>query len=83
MISVELKARGVPLRWITSGEYECTCSGLPAGVGFETRQALLGHFNGNVTTHYSGAELSKLIGAVDRINTTRSTPVITMLRAVA
>jgi integrase len=54
-----------------------------AGVGFETRQALLGHYNGNVTTHYSGAELSELVQAVDRINTTRSTPVITMLRAVA
>ena len=28
---------------------------------FEDRQALLGHTNGSVTTHYSAADLSKLI----------------------
>jgi integrase len=54
-----------------------------AGVNFETRQALLGHYNGSVTTHYSAAELGELLEAVNRVNTTRSTPAITMLRAVA
>ena len=54
-----------------------------AGVGFETRQALLGHHNGSVTTHYSAAEMAELLEAVNRINTTRNTPVMTLLRAVA
>jgi hypothetical protein len=34
-----------------------------AGVCFEDRQHLLGHKSGRVTTHYSQAELSKLIKA--------------------
>ncbi|MBK7590303.1 MAG: site-specific integrase [Betaproteobacteria bacterium] len=54
-----------------------------AGVGFETRQALLGHHNGSVTTHYSAAEMAELLEAVNRINTTRNTPAMTLLRAVA
>ena len=32
-----------------------------AGVGFEDRQDLLGHKSGRITTHYSAAELSRLI----------------------
>ncbi|MBK8689478.1 MAG: integrase [Betaproteobacteria bacterium] len=54
-----------------------------AGVGLETRQALLGHHNGSVTTHYSAAEMAELLEAVNRINTTRNTPAMTLLRAVA
>ena len=38
-----------------------------AGIPLETRKALLGHANGDITTHYSAAELSKLIEAVERI----------------
>lgn len=53
------------------------------GVSFETRQALLGHHNGSVTTHYSAAEIAELLNAVNRINATRSTPPLTLLRAVA
>jgi integrase len=34
-----------------------------AGVSFEDRQDLLGHRSGKITTHYSAAELSKLIDA--------------------
>ena len=30
-----------------------------AGVSFETRQVLLGHHNGSVTTHYSAAEIAE------------------------
>jgi integrase len=32
-----------------------------AGVSFEDRQDLLGHRSGRITTHYSAAELGKLI----------------------
>jgi integrase len=38
-----------------------------AGVSFEDRQDLLGHRSGRITTHYSGAELSNLIEAANRV----------------
>lgn len=38
-----------------------------AGVSFEDRQDLLGHRAGRITTHYSAAELSRLIEAADSI----------------
>jgi integrase len=38
-----------------------------AGIPLETRKALLGHANGDITTHYSAAELSELIDAVETI----------------
>lgn len=38
-----------------------------AGVSFEDRQDLLGHRAGRITTHYSAAELSKLIEAANRV----------------
>ena len=36
-----------------------------AGVSFEDRQDLLGHRSGRITTHYSGAELSRLVEATN------------------
>ena len=38
-----------------------------AGVSFEDRQDLLGHRSGRITTHYSAAELSKLVEAANRV----------------
>ncbi|WP_459867473.1 tyrosine-type recombinase/integrase [Endothiovibrio diazotrophicus] len=38
-----------------------------AKVPVETRKALLGHANGDITTHYSAAELWELIEAVEKI----------------
>jgi hypothetical protein len=38
-----------------------------AGVPLETRKALLGHANGDITTHYSAAEISELIDAAEAI----------------
>jgi len=38
-----------------------------AGISKETRSALLGHTTGDITTHYSQAELEELIGAVEAI----------------
>lgn len=52
-----------------------------ARVPFETRQVLLGHKNGSITTHYSATEIGELIEAVSRIDASRSTPVLTTLRA--
>jgi len=52
-----------------------------ARVRFETRQVLLAHKNGSITTHYSAAEIRELIEGVSRIHASRSTPVLTTLRA--
>lgn len=38
-----------------------------AGVPLETRKALLGHKNGDITTHYSAVEIAELLEAVDRV----------------
>ena len=38
-----------------------------AGVSFEDRQDLLGHRSGRMTTHYSVAELTKLIEAAESV----------------
>jgi hypothetical protein len=38
-----------------------------AGVSFEDRQDLLGHRSGRMTTHYSAAELTKLIEATGSV----------------
>jgi integrase len=38
-----------------------------AGVTFEDRQDLLGHRSGRITTHYSAAELSRLIAAAESV----------------
>jgi integrase len=39
-----------------------------AGVSFEDRQDLLGHRSGRITTHYSAAELTRLIEAANRVS---------------
>lgn len=54
-----------------------------AGVSKETRMVLLGHKNGDITTHYSAAELAELITAVNKIDRSLETPAITLLRAAA
>ena len=53
-----------------------------AGVPYETRQVLLGHRNGDVTTHYSAAELQELIDAAEKVvsENSRKTPALTLLR---
>jgi integrase len=38
-----------------------------AGVPLETRKQLLGHASGDITTHYSAAELGELLAAAERI----------------
>ena len=38
-----------------------------AGVSFEDRQDLLGHRSGRITTHYSAAELTRLVAAAESI----------------
>ena len=56
-----------------------------AGVSLETRKALLGHANGDITTHYSAAELAELLHAAEKIvnrGVTQS-PTLTVVRRTA
>ena len=54
-----------------------------AGVTEEDRKVLLGHKNGSITSHYSAAELGKLIEA-NKISATDSRgPALTILRRKA
>jgi len=47
----------------------------------ETRKVLLHHTNGDITSHYSGAELEELIDAVELIagENSRKTPTLTLI----
>jgi predicted ATPase len=51
-------------------------------VPLETRKTLLGHANGDITTHYSAAELNELKEAVEKIVDQRvaQTPTLTLVR---
>ncbi|MCH6583465.1 MAG: tyrosine-type recombinase/integrase, partial [Proteobacteria bacterium] len=53
-----------------------------AGVPLETRRVLLGHKNGDITTHYSAPEIEELIEAAERVCALRSrkSPALTILR---
>lgn len=56
-----------------------------AGVALETRKALLGHANGDITTHYSAAELAELLHAAEKIvdRGTAQSPTLTVIRRTA
>lgn len=51
-----------------------------AGVGLETRKALLGHRDGDITTHYSAAEIRELMEAAELV--TKRTAEAPTLRVV-
>ena len=55
-----------------------------SGVSFEDRQDLLGHCSGRITTHYSAAELSRLIEAANLVcERDGKRPELVMLRGLA
>lgn len=53
-----------------------------AGIALETRKVLLGHKNGDITTHYSAPEIGELIDAANSICEvdSRKTPTLTVLK---
>lgn len=53
-----------------------------AGVSLETRKILLGHRNGDITSHYSAPELEELIEAANKVCVGKSgkTPALVVLR---
>jgi integrase len=54
-----------------------------AGVSLETRKVLLGHRNGDITTHYSAPELQELLEAANRVCRQKSgkIPALTLIRS--
>ncbi len=56
-----------------------------AGIPLETRKVLLGHRNGDITTHYSAPELEELLAAVNRVCEEQSgkSPALVMLKQKA
>jgi hypothetical protein len=53
-----------------------------ANVSLETRKVLLGHRNGDITTHYSAPELEELLEAANKVCEERSgkSPALVMLK---
>jgi hypothetical protein len=53
-----------------------------AGVPLETLKILLGHKNGDITTHYSAAELGELLAAAEKVTDRgiAQTPALTLIR---
>ena len=51
-----------------------------AGVSLEDRQDLLGHHAGRITSHYSKAEIQRLIEAVEMLCDAKRKPEITLVR---
>lgn len=53
-----------------------------AGVPIETRKLLMGHANGDVTTHYSAAELGELLAAAEKVTDRgiAQTPTLTIIQ---
>ena len=54
-----------------------------AGVTLETRKVLLGHKAGDITTHYSAAELKELIDAVELLGEPSDAPQLVVLQGGA
>ncbi len=54
------------------------------GVNKETRSALFGHKTGDITTHYSAAEIQELVDAVSTLATPNllKNPPLTIVRAI-
>ena len=53
-----------------------------AGVPLETRKVLLGHRNGDITSHYSAPEIEELLEATNRVceGNSRKNPALTILK---
>ena len=53
-----------------------------AGVQLETRKVLLGHRNGDITSHYSAPEIEELLDAANKVcgENSRKSPALTILK---
>ena len=75
------KAVGLPLVRVHDLKHTFGRRLRAAGVPVETRKVLLGHRNGDITTHYSAPELEELVEAANRVCCTKSgkTPALVVL----
>ena len=75
------KAVGLPLVRVHDLKHTFGRRLRAAGVPVETRKVLLGHRNGDITTHYSAPELEELLAAANRVCDTKSgkTPALIVL----
>lgn len=62
------KAAGLPMVRVHDLKHTFGRRLRAAGISFEDRQDLLGHRSGRITTHYSAAELSKLLEAANSVS---------------
>jgi integrase len=76
------KAVGLPLVRVHDLKHTFGRRLRAAGVPLETRKVLLGHRNGDITTHYSAPELEELVEAANRVCDSKSgkTPALVMLK---
>ncbi len=81
------RAAGLPtgkdsLKGVHNLKHTCGRRLRAAGVGEKTRKVILGHRDGDITTHYSAAEIGELLDAVERIadRGTVQTPNLTVLK---
>ncbi|MFT7289265.1 MAG: integrase [Halieaceae bacterium] len=70
---------GLPQVWVHDLKHTFGRRLRAKGVSHETRQVLLGHKNGQITTHYSAAEVGELIDAVEKVSWSGSSaPTLTL-----
>jgi integrase len=81
------KTAGLPtgkdtLKGVHNLKHTCGRRLRAAGVGEKTRKVILGHRDGDITSHYSAAEIDELLNAVERITDrgTAQTPSLTVLK---
>ena len=81
------RAAGLPtgkdvLKGVHNLKHTCGRRLRAAGVGEKTRKVILGHRDGDITSHYSAAEIGELLYAVERIadRKTVQTPNLTVLK---
>jgi integrase len=79
------KAVGLPLVRVHDLKHTFGRRLRAAGVPLETRKVLLGHRNGDITTHYSAPELEELVEAANQVCDSKSgkTPALVMLKQKA
>ncbi len=79
------KATGKMPRHFRVHDLRVTCSTWlrEAGVSKEDRQAILNHYNGDITTHYSVAEIGYMLEQVEKLVTLAHKPSFYLVRATA
>jgi len=79
-----LPANGVYLKGPHNLRHTCGQRLRAAGVSNETRKTILGHKNGDMTSHYSEAGILELLEAANRLcNASRKTPALTLVKISA